>query len=62
MPTDRPEPASPACLAHEANDGYMGYATKDELAAFLNSVFGYCLGCQLYLLLVRARLIRRPAA
>jgi hypothetical protein len=28
-------------------------------AAFLNSVFGYCLGCQLYLLLVRARLIRR---
>lgn len=32
------------------------------VAAFLNSVFGYCLGCQLYLLLVRARLIRRPAA
>ncbi|MDN4595738.1 DUF4395 domain-containing protein [Leifsonia virtsii] len=31
------------------------------IAAFLNSVFGYCLGCQLYLLLVRARLIRRPA-
>ena len=30
-------------------------------AAFLNSVFGYCLGCQLYLLLVRARLIRRRA-
>lgn len=30
-------------------------------AAFLNSVFGYCLGCQLYLLLVRARLIRRSA-
>lgn len=32
------------------------------VAAFLNSVFGYCLGCQLYLLLVRARLIRRAAA
>jgi hypothetical protein len=32
------------------------------VAAFLNSVFGYCLGCQLYLLLVRARLIRRRAA
>jgi hypothetical protein len=32
------------------------------VAAFLNAVFGYCLGCQLYLLLVRARLIRRPAA
>ncbi len=29
------------------------------VAAFLNSVFGYCLGCQLYLLLVRARVIRR---
>lgn len=29
------------------------------LAAFLNAVFGYCLGCQLYLLLVRARVIPR---
>ncbi|MBX3195000.1 MAG: DUF4395 domain-containing protein [Microbacteriaceae bacterium] len=28
------------------------------VAAFLNSVFDYCLGCQLYLLLTRARLIR----
>lgn len=25
------------------------------VAAFLNSVFGYCLGCQLYLLLIRVR-------
>jgi hypothetical protein len=25
------------------------------VAAFLNSVFAYCLGCQIYLLLVRAR-------
>lgn len=32
------------------------------VAAFLNSVFGYCLGCQLYLLLVRARIIRRATA
>ena len=32
------------------------------VAAFLNSVFGYCLGCQLYLLLVRAGLIRRRQA
>jgi hypothetical protein len=32
------------------------------VAAFLNAVFGLCLGCQLYLLLVRARIIRRPAA
>lgn len=27
------------------------------VAAFLNAVFAYCLGCQLYLLLVRARVI-----
>ncbi len=33
------------------------------VAAFLNSVFGYCLGCQLYLLLVRAGVVRRrPSA
>ncbi|MDY7527169.1 MULTISPECIES: DUF4395 domain-containing protein [unclassified Cryobacterium] len=33
------------------------------IAAFLNSVFDYCLGCQLYLLLVRARILSRsPAA
>lgn len=32
------------------------------VAAFLNSVFGYCLGCQMYLLLVRAGLIRRKSA
>jgi len=38
MSTDRPEPASPACLAHEADDAYMGYATRDELAAFLNEL------------------------
>jgi hypothetical protein len=29
------------------------------IAAFLNSVFGYCLGCQIYLLLVRVGVIRR---
>jgi len=28
------------------------------VAAFLNAVFGYCLGCQAYVLLVRARVIR----
>lgn len=27
------------------------------VAAFLNSAFGYCIGCQLYLLLVRSRVI-----
>ena len=32
------------------------------VAAFLNAVFGYCLGCQIYLLLVRAGVIRRRAS
>ncbi len=31
------------------------------VAAFLNSVFDYCLGCQIYLLLLRAGVIRRTA-
>ncbi|NQX12972.1 DUF4395 domain-containing protein [Microbacteriaceae bacterium VKM Ac-2855] len=29
------------------------------IAAFLNSAFGYCLGCELYLLLVRAGIVGR---
>ncbi|MEO8262702.1 MAG: DUF4395 domain-containing protein [Pseudolysinimonas sp.] len=29
------------------------------VVAFLNSVFGYCVGCQIYLLLARAGVIRR---
>ncbi len=33
------------------------------VAAFLNSVFAYCLGCQIYLVLARVGIIRRkPAA
>ncbi|MDQ1584350.1 MAG: hypothetical protein QOF36_2404 [Microbacteriaceae bacterium] len=32
------------------------------VAAFLNSAFGYCVGCQIYLLLVRAGMIRRHRA
>jgi len=32
------------------------------VAAFLNSVFAFCLGCQIYLLLVRARIIRPKGA
>ena len=32
------------------------------IAAFLNSVFAYCLGCQIYLLLLRAGVLRHPAA
>ncbi|MWV60244.1 DUF4395 domain-containing protein [Rathayibacter sp. VKM Ac-2754] len=31
------------------------------VAAFLNAAFGLCLGCELYLLLVRARVIGRSA-
>ncbi len=31
------------------------FASLAFVAAFLNAVFGYCIGCQLYLLLVRAR-------
>ncbi|QNE33843.1 DUF4395 domain-containing protein [Leifsonia shinshuensis] len=32
------------------------------VAAFLNAAFGYCLGCQIYLLLVRAGVIRKRAS
>lgn len=32
------------------------------VAAFLNAAFGYCLGCQVYLLLVRAGLLGRGPA
>ena len=32
------------------------------IAAFLNSVFAYCIGCQIYLLLVRAGLLGRKSA
>jgi len=32
------------------------------VAAFLNAVFAYCLGCQLYVLLVRLGIIRRSGA
>jgi len=32
------EPSSPACLAHEADDAYMGFAPKAEIAAFLRDI------------------------
>jgi hypothetical protein len=32
------------------------------VAAFLNSVFAYCLGCQIYVLLVRAGIVGRGSA
>jgi hypothetical protein len=36
--TDRREPSSPACLAHEADDAYMGYASRAEIVAFLKAL------------------------
>jgi hypothetical protein len=39
--------------------GLVIAAAAAFVAAFLNSVFGYCIGCQMYLLLVRAGLVRR---
>jgi hypothetical protein len=41
--------------------GLVAAAAAAFVAAFLNAAFGYCLGCQLYLLLVRAGVIRRRA-
>jgi hypothetical protein len=39
------------------------FAALAFVAAFLNSVFDYCLGCQIYLLLLRSGIIKtRPAA
>lgn len=37
-------------------------ASAAFIAAFLNAAFAYCLGCQLYVLLVRAGIIRRSTA
>lgn len=38
--------------------GLVVAAAVAFMAAFLNSVFGLCLGCEMYALLVRARIIR----
>jgi hypothetical protein len=38
MAKDSKEPASPACSAHEMSDSYMGFAPRDELVTFLNSL------------------------
>ena len=35
------------------------FASLAFVAAFLNSVFAFCLGCQIYLLLVRVRILGR---
>ena len=38
------------------------FASLAFVAAFLNSVFAFCLGCQIYLLLVRAGLLGRKGS
>ena len=38
MPDDPKHTASPACSAHEMDDSYMGFAPRDELVAFLNTL------------------------
>lgn len=38
MSNDPKTNASPACSAHEAGDAYMGFAQRDELVAFLNTL------------------------
>jgi hypothetical protein len=39
--------------------GLVAFATLAFIAAFLNCVFDYCFGCQIYLLLVRAGILGR---
>ena len=41
--------------------GLVGATSVAFVAAFLNAVFGLCLGCEMYALLVRAKLIRPTA-
>jgi hypothetical protein len=40
----------------------VAMASAAFIAAFLNSVFEYCLGCQIYLLLARAGIVGRTGA
>ncbi len=37
-PDEPKESSSPACLAQEADDVYMGFASKAEIAAFLKAL------------------------
>ncbi|MGE0423208.1 MAG: DUF6306 domain-containing protein [Reyranellaceae bacterium] len=38
MPDYPKDTASPACSAHEMDDAYMGFAPRDELLVFLNTL------------------------
>ena len=68
----RPAPAweVPRVIAHRCGGALAPEITLAGLpiaaalafvAAFLNAVFGLCLGCQLYLLLQRAGIVGRAA-
>jgi hypothetical protein len=37
-PDEPKDSSSPACLAHEADDAYMGFASKAEIGAFLKAL------------------------
>ncbi len=75
-PTEREDPAAPTfaqgvgfvigvagIILHLAGvpNALVFAASAAFVAAFLNSVFAFCLGCQLYLLLVRVRHARGAA-
>lgn len=36
--TEPKDLSSPACSAHEADDAYMGFATRAEISAFLKAL------------------------
>ena len=36
--TEPKKPASPACSAHEADDAYMGFASRAEIVGFLKEL------------------------
>ena len=56
-------PSSASCCTCSACPSRSSIAAAAAfVAAFLNSVFDYCLGCQIYLLLARAGVIRRKPA
>ena len=50
------------CTSRACRIGLVVAAAAAFIAAFLNSVFAYCLGCQIYLLLVRAGILGRKGA
>ncbi len=37
-PSKPREPSSPSCFAHEADDTYMGYASRTEILSFMEEI------------------------